>query len=420
MRLTRTRPRGRRAPRWAIALPLVLAALVAPFPSAAGAAAPPMPGAAAWILVDPSDDATLASGAPDARRAIASTTKLMTAYLALRELPLDRELTAAEYNPVVGESLIGLSAGDRITVRDLLYGLLLASGNDAAVTLAVGVSGSVEAFVGEMNAAARELGLDDTHYANPIGLDAPGNYSTAEDLVALTIRLRRDPVFREIVDTPVATVTISGQPVTVENRNVLVGMEPWVNGVKTGFTGEAGNVLVGSGTRDGVTLVSAVLGAPSEAERDAATLELLRYGLSLYGERTAVKARQRLGSVGLSYRDERVPLVASREVRLTVRRDQDIETDVVRARAEVDEAERGERLGLAVVTVDGEPEARVPLIARVTVGPPGLIDRVDAALPGSRTAAWALIGLGVVALVLIVIGFVVAGDRGGRVVGRRQ
>jgi D-alanyl-D-alanine carboxypeptidase (penicillin-binding protein 5/6) len=408
---TGTRPRGRLARRWLIALPLVFAVIVAPGPPYATAASPPTPDAAAWILVDPSDRATLASGAPDERRAIASATKLMTAYLALRELPLDRELIAPGYEPVTGESLLGLMAGDEVTVRDLLYGLLLASGNDAAVALAVGVSGSVEAFVGEMNAAARELGLDDTHYANPIGLDAPGNYSSARDLVALTIRLRRNPEFREIVDTATTTVTLDGQPVAVENRNLLIGTVPWVNGVKTGFTGEAGYVLVGSGTRDGVTLVSAVLGAPSEAERDAATLELLRYGLSLYRERIAVERREPLAAVALSYRDQRLPLVTSHGVRLTVRRGQDLETDVVRARAEVDEAERGERLGLAVVTVDGEPEARVPLIAQVTVGPPAIIDRIDSALPGSRTAAWLLIGLGVVALVLMAIGIVLVLER---------
>jgi D-alanyl-D-alanine carboxypeptidase (penicillin-binding protein 5/6) len=389
---------------------LVLAA-IASSPAQAPAAAPPEPGAEAWILVDPSDPATLASGTPDERRAVASATKLMTAYLALRELPLDRELIAPEYNPVTGESLLGLSAGDRITVRDLLYGLLLASGNDAAVALAVGVSGSVEAFVGEMNASARELGLDDTHYANPIGLDAPGNYSSARDLVALTMRLRQSPEFRELVDTAATTVTIDGQSVAVENRNLLVRTVPWVNGVKTGFTGEAGNVLVGSGTREGITLISAVLGAPTEAERDAATLELLQYGFSLYRERVAVERGEPLASVALSYRDDRLPLVTSRGVRLTVRRGQDLETDVVRARAEVDEAERGDRLGVAVVTVDGEPEARVPLIAQVTVGPASTIDRIDSALPGSRTAAWLLIGLGVAALVLVVIGFVLALER---------
>jgi serine-type D-Ala-D-Ala carboxypeptidase (penicillin-binding protein 5/6) len=389
---------------------LVLAA-IASSPPQAHAAEPPTPGAEAWILVDPSDRATLASGTPDERRAIASATKLMTAYLALRELPLDRELIAPEYNPVTGESLLGLSAGDRITVRDLLYGLLLASGNDAAVALAVGVSGSVEGFVGEMNAAARELGLDDTHYANPIGLDAPGNYSSARDLVALTMRLRQSPEFRELVDTAATTVTIDGQSVAVENRNLLVRTVPWVNGVKTGFTGEAGNVLVGSGSREGITLISAVLGAPTEAERDAATLELLQYGFSLYRELVAVERREPLASVALSYRDDRLPLVTSHGVRLTVRRGQDLETDVVRARAEVDEAERGDRLGVAVVTVDGEPEARVPLIAQVTVGPPAIIDRIDSALPGSRTAAWLLIGLGVAALVLVVIGIVLALER---------
>jgi serine-type D-Ala-D-Ala carboxypeptidase (penicillin-binding protein 5/6) len=361
--------------------------------------------------VDPSDGATLTSNAADEQRSIASATKLMTAYLALRELPLDRELTAPAYAALPGESLLGVREGDSISVRDLIYGLLLESGNDAAVALAVGVAGSEGAFVREMNAAARRLGLDETHYANPIGLDAAGNHSSATDLIALTERLRRDPTFREIVDTEATTVTSGGRSIRVENRNTLLADVPWVNGVKTGYTSEAGYVLVGSGTRRGITLISTVLGAPSEAERDAATLELLRYGLSLYSERTAVEQDRRLASVALSYRDRRLPLVTSRGVRLTLREDQDVETRVVRARPEVEEADRGDRLGLAVVTVDGERAAQVPLVAAVAVGPPTVIDRIDSALPGSRTAAWGLIGLGAVSLVLLVIAIVWAIER---------
>jgi serine-type D-Ala-D-Ala carboxypeptidase (penicillin-binding protein 5/6) len=394
----------------ALAWALAIAALASLLPAARPAAAqePPRLDADTWILIDTSDGATLAAHRPDAEHAIASTTKLMTAYLALHNLPLDAELTAPPYHPLVGESLLGLRTGDRISVEDLLYGLLLESGNDAAVALADGVSGSETAFVERMNAAAAQLGLDHTHYANPIGLDEPGNYSTARDLTILAERLLRDPRFRRIVDTPEATVETGGRTIHIEDRNTLVARVPWVNGVKTGFTNEAGYVLVGSGTRNGVTMVSAVLGTPSEAARDAETLRLLRYGLSLYREQTPVRPGERLASSAISYRDRRLSLVAAHPVRLTVRRDQRVATRVVRTRREVDEARRGQRLGLAVVKVDGEREARVPLVAAATVSGPTLIDRVDSALPGGRTMAWGLLGLAALALLLMVIGIAAA------------
>ena len=240
-----------------------------PSPAAAGAApAPPQVPATGWTLVDAGDRDRLAAAEPDESRSMASTTKLMTAYLALRELPLDERLVAPPYDPLPGESLLGLAPGERISVRDLLYGLLMASGNDAAVTLAEGVSGSVPAFVEEMNDAARRLGLSETSYANPIGLDEPGNYSSPHDLVELTLKLRRSRVFRRIVDTARATLRTGAHPRTVVNRNHLVGTVPWVNGVKTGYTPQAGDVLVASGTRKGITLVSVVMGAPTEAARD--------------------------------------------------------------------------------------------------------------------------------------------------------
>ena len=183
-------------------------------------------------------------------------------------------MVAPPYDPIPGESLLGLEAGERISVRDLLYGLLLPSGNDAAVTLANGAAGSVPAFVGEMNGAAGDLGLRDTSYANPIGLDEAGNYSTPRDLATLALRLRRQSLFRRIVDTPRKTLHTGAHPRTIVNHNDLLLTVPWINGVKTGYTLDAGYVLVGSGTRKGVTLLSVVMGAPSEAARDQDTLSL--------------------------------------------------------------------------------------------------------------------------------------------------
>jgi D-alanyl-D-alanine carboxypeptidase (penicillin-binding protein 5/6) len=288
----------------------------------------------------------------------------MTAYVALRELPLNRELKAPAYQPMSPlESLAGLVPGERMSVRDLLYALLLPSANDAAVTLATGVSGSVPRFVREMNETAAALGLTRTHYDNPIGLDSGANYSSAGDLASLTLRLRREEAFRRIVDTQHAVLRTGDRTREVASRNVLLSRVPWVNGVKTGHTLDAGHVLVGSGTRKGATLVSVVLGAPSEAARDTGTLELLEYGFSLYRLQTAVRDGETVASPELKYQESTLPLVADGDLRIPVRRGQRLDT-TARAPHEVEgPIERGERLGKLTATVDGRDAGTVPLVA---------------------------------------------------------
>jgi serine-type D-Ala-D-Ala carboxypeptidase (penicillin-binding protein 5/6) len=370
--------------------------------SVAGAQPPPL-SARAWFLVDARDGARLAGQDVATSAAIASTTKLMTAYLALDELRLDQRLVAPPYAPLPGESLLGLETGERISVRDLLYGLLLPSGNDAAVTLADGVAGSVPAFVGEMNRAAVDLGLRDTSYSNPIGLDEPGNYSSARDLVKLTMRLRQERLFRRIFDTPRTTLQTGAQPRTIVNHNQLVLDVPWVNGVKTGYTLDAGNVLIGSGTRKGVTLLSVVLGAPSEAARDQDTLSLLRYGFSLYRRQTPVRSGETLAAPSVRGRDETLPLVAAHSVRVAARRDQSVRV-AVDAPGEVEgPIRRGRRLGNAVVTLDGQVVEQVSLLSkRSALAPAGdsLASRLDDAIPGPRGVAWVATGAAAVAIVI--------------------
>jgi D-alanyl-D-alanine carboxypeptidase (penicillin-binding protein 5/6) len=395
---------------------LALLAVLAIAPQAAPAApSPPRPDARAWVLVDVTDRERLAEHAASSKRAIASTTKLMTAYLALRELSLNRKLKAPDYRPISpAESLAGLSAGEQMSVRDLLYALLLPSANDAAVTLAEGVSGSVPKFVREMNRAAAALGLAQTRYENPIGLDSASNYSTAGDLAALTLRLRKDPVFRRIVATPSAVLRTGNRTREVGNRNVLVQRVPWVNGVKTGHTLDAGYVLVGSGTRKGATLVSVVLGAPSEAARDEATLELLDYGFSLYRRETPVSGGEAMAEPELTYQGETLPLEAERNLRVPVRRGQEIDTSV-RAPEEVEgPIERGARLGRVTVTVDGREVGSRPLVAARAADEASFLEQARGRLPGP--VALLAIGAGV-----ILIGVVVArrGAGGGRTPDQR-
>jgi D-alanyl-D-alanine carboxypeptidase (penicillin-binding protein 5/6) len=213
--------------------------------------------------------------------------------------------------------------------------------------------------------------------------------------------LRHDALFREIVDTPKKELQTGAYPRTVVNRNTLVLEVPWVNGVKTGRTLEAGYVLVSSGKRKGVEFVAAVLGAPSEADRDAASLELLSYGGSLYHRRTAIEDGALLRSAAIRYRDEALPLVAKGDFAVTARKDQDlvVNTD---APSEVEgPIERGEQLGVARVSLDGEVVGQVPLVADEQVDAPTLIEKADDAFPGGRAALWLAAVLAVVLAVVV-------------------
>jgi serine-type D-Ala-D-Ala carboxypeptidase (penicillin-binding protein 5/6) len=339
-------------------------ALAGPASAAAqDSAEPPELSAAAAIVVDGRDGEVMYAENPDSRRAIASTTKLMTALLTVERARPGDVFTAPPYNALPVESRINLRAGERMRVGDLLEGLLLESANDAAVTLAEGISGSRKAFVAEMNERADELGLADTSYANPIGFDDPANYSTVRDLAALSLRLMRRPRFRRIVDMPVAELESGTRPRVIDNRNVLVARYPWVTGIKTGHTIQAGDVLIGSARRrDGAKVISVVLGEPSEAARDADTLALLRWGLDRFRRVRALDPRRPLARADVDYRDERATLVARRRVRVLLR-------DGERIARRVDAPEELEgplparaRVGSVTVLVDGRPVRRVALV----------------------------------------------------------
>jgi serine-type D-Ala-D-Ala carboxypeptidase (penicillin-binding protein 5/6) len=371
----------------------------APLPPAAAAPAePPQLDASAWLLIDADDGERLASRAPSRPLAMASATKLMTAYLALEELPLDRKLSAPAYSALPAESILGLRQGERASVRDLLYSLILASANDSAVTIAEGVSGSVPRFVEEMNDTAEALGLDDTSYTNPIGLDAPGNRSSARDLAALAEELMERPLFRRIADSEGATIETDQRTIEIGTRNTLLLGDPTITGIKTGHTLAAGYVLVGSATRDDVDLISVVLGAPSESARDAETLELLDYGFSLYARRTPVRAGERLASPELADQDDTLPLVAERRLRVAVRNDQQVATEVEAPDEVIGPIERGEKLGAVTVTVDGQRVGSVPLVTARSAEAATFTEKVR-----SRALGLPMLLVGALVVILVVV-----------------
>ena len=352
---------------------------------------PPALDARAWALVDAGDGEVLASHAASRALSVASTTKLMTAYVALKELPLDRVVRAAPYQAEYGESLLGLRAGQRISVRDLLYGLILRSGNDAAYDLALAASGSERRFVAAMNRYAAALGLADTHYANPIGLDERGNHSSARDLATLSRRLLAIPAFARIAAARDAVLRSVHPPRRIETINELLEMAPWVNGVKTGHTFGARYVLVGSGRRKGVELVAAVLGAESDEARFADAMELLEYGFSQYRRRVPVRARQALAHPSIRYAGGELPLRAARSVAVGLRRGQRVEL-TVRAPAEVEgPIGRGAALGRAIVRVDGRRAAAVPLLAGRAVPKATAWERARSFVEGN--AGWIALAL---------------------------
>lgn len=366
----------------ALAVLLGLAAV----PAAAAAAAPPPPptltGAASAIVIDARTGETMWAQDPDERHPIASTTKLMTALLTLERTRPKQVCTAPPYDAAPAESKINLAAGERMTVADLTEALLLESANDAAVALATCVSGSTEAFVEQMNARAQELGLKNTSFANPIGLDDPDNYSTARDLATLANVLMRKPRFARIVNLPQATLESGSHVRVVANRNDLVGEYDWVDGVKTGHTNSAGNLLVGAAHgSSGARVISVVMGEPSEAARDAETLTLLIWGVKQFRRATAVRRGQVLARPTIDFfEDDRAQLVPRRPVRLTVRDGQKV-TRRVRAPQQVEgPIARGSRLGAVTVLVDGQPVQRVALVTAAAVPEPGTFRVVTSAL----------------------------------------
>ena len=286
-----------------LALAVVLTAAAAA-PASAAERPPSVPGARAAIVVDARDGTVMFAKHPDAERAIASTTKLMTALLALEQAKPSDVFTAPAYHAMPAESRINLREGERMTVHDLLEALLLESANDAAETLAEGVSGSREAFVAEMNARATDLGLEHTSYANPIGLDEAGNYSSARDLASLARVLMQRPRFARIVDMPEAQLESGARPRVVDNRNDLISEYPWVSGVKTGYTANAGNVLVGAADGPGgARVISVVLGEPTEAARNSETLALLRWGLGRFQRVRVLDPRRTVAQADIEYHD---------------------------------------------------------------------------------------------------------------------
>ena len=208
---------------------------------------------------------------------MASTTKIMTAIVVLENAKLTDTVTITTKAAGIGGSRLGLKKNDKITVNDLLYGLMLRSGNDAAVALAIHVGGSVEGFAEMMNKKAEELNLTNSHFVVPHGLDNEGHYTTAYELAKMADYALKIDKFKEVVGTKVATIHINGYAKKINNTNNLLGSVSGVYGVKTGFTNGAGRCLVTACKRDDLDIITVIIGADTNKIRSKDTIKLIQY-----------------------------------------------------------------------------------------------------------------------------------------------
>jgi len=231
----------------------------------------------AAIIYDRTSGTILYGKNENEKRKMASTTKIMTAIVVLENAKLDNIVTVSSKAASTGGSRLGLHTNDKISVRDLLYGLMLCSGNDAAVALAEYVGGSVQEFAILMNKKSDSLGLTSTHFVTPHGLDNDDHYTTAYELAIITNYALKNETFYKYVGTKNYTVSINGHPKNLSNTNELLGNLAGVYGVKTGFTNGANRCLVTSVKRGNMDLICIVLGADTKKDRAKDSIELIEY-----------------------------------------------------------------------------------------------------------------------------------------------
>jgi len=344
-------------------------AVAAGWPAPAAAAAPPPPPAVkakAYVVMDQRTGVVLASKNPDERLPMASTTKIMTGYLALQHFQdLSTMVTASKDSIGVGEDEIYLHKGEKLSVDDLLKAVLIQSANDAAADLADAVAGSQEAFVALMNAEAGKLGLSDTHYTNPHGLDEPGHYTSAMDLTRLARLAMRDPRFAGYVSTYHTTIPWRGRPYRRElySHNWLLDTCHWIYGVKTGWTDDAGFCIVAAGRYDGRRIIVTVLGEPDDRHRMRDVLRLFRWSPTQYETKVLVRAGTVAAHAAVPYHDEGLDLVAARTVTADVRIEA-APTDSVKAPAQVAlPVTSGTAMGRVSFSADGVRVGGTPLLA---------------------------------------------------------
>ncbi|MBO0768821.1 MAG: D-alanyl-D-alanine carboxypeptidase [Solirubrobacterales bacterium] len=302
---------------------------------------------------------------------IASTTKLMTVRVVLQHVHnLSQKFTMPNWRAEAIDSQVGVLPGQKMTVHDLLIALMLPSADDAAIDLAYNVGhGSIKRFVGMMNAEAAKLGLKNTHYQNPIGLDGGGaNYSTPYELTRLAeLDMSYSPWLAKTVASPQATVKVGSHSRVVTNRNTLVGRIPWINGVKTGHTNAAGYIVVASGTQHGMTLFDSVLGTTSESARDANALALLKYGFANFRLAAPLKSGKVVKRLAVSEEKIHPAVIPARAWSKVVPKADQVSVRLKLPKQLSGPLKRHAKVGDAEVYVNGHKATAVPLLVQRAV-----------------------------------------------------
>jgi serine-type D-Ala-D-Ala carboxypeptidase (penicillin-binding protein 5/6) len=335
---------------------LVALAVVTP----AEAAVHPPPSSARAVLVATGAGKVLYQRNAERELPMASITKLMTAVVVLERKRPAELMTVRETAAAVGESSVHLRVGEKLRVRDLLAAALIQSANDAAVALAAGTAGEVSEFVGLMNVKAKRLGLTHTHFVRPDGLDVPGHFSSARDVLKLARVAMKKPLVRRLV--AMRNATIAGVR-SLFSWNDLLGRYPGLIGVKTGHTDAAGWCEVAAARRDGVTIYTVVLGSPSRAQRNADLVRLLAWGQDFFGRLQVISTGHTYATSAIRLEEDRLPLVAADPVSAVVRVDQPLVETVVAPALVSGPVEAGASLGEVRVSQRGRVVARAPLVA---------------------------------------------------------
>lgn len=341
--------------------PLFIIIIIVALLSGVSVCAAPVVSARCGILVDAATGRVLWEQCADEQSLIASTTKIMTGLLIAESCDLDARVAVADEAIGIEGSSIYLKQGEVLTVRELLYGMMLHSGNDAAAALAIYHAGSTEEFAAQMNRRAEELGLNSTHFSNPHGLDDVGNYSTARDLAVLAGAAMENPVFSQVVSSKTAAVGSR----SFTNHNKLLWKYEGTIGVKTGFTKSAGRILVSCAQRDGRRLVAVTINAPNDWQDHC---QLLEYGFTGFENRKLFEAGQVLSEVPVLCGAEETGQVVLREAVVYPLRPE--ETVTFRLDVPVSvfaPVLAGDPAGRLILLVDGREVLETPLFWRYSV-----------------------------------------------------
>ena len=342
--------------------------------SAPAAAATPAVDARAYLVMNASTGEVLLARSAHERVPIASITKLMTAIVALDRAAPKQVVTVDPDATGVAGSTIRLRAREQLTVRDLLAAALIQSANDAAFALAEHVGGGDSSpFVALMNRRARELGLRETQFVRPDGLDTAGHYSSAWDVTRLGQAAMREPLIRQLVRQQ-STVISGGR--TLHTWNDLLGEFPGTFGIKTGHTSGAGWNQVAAARGNGVSIYATILGSPSRSERNADLEELLAWGMSRYAQVQLAPADRVYGRVPVTYGEDAVPVVSARPLKRAVRIGRPLEQRVVLPNLTELPVRRGDILGELRIYERRRLVARSPLVAAEDREAPGAVERV--------------------------------------------